>query len=72
MKVTKDILESGKSKRGGWSLKQLRLFGITEFKKGWKSKLTDSNFPEETIAEFLALKDTHLKGGDTPSLFPIT
>ena len=64
MILTNEILEQGKSHRGGWSGKQWRLIGITTNKcKGWKRRLIGKEFPDEVIKEFLSLKDSHLKSG---------
>jgi len=34
MILTKEILESGMSRNGGWSIAQINLFGINTLKKG--------------------------------------
>jgi len=57
--LTKETLEKGKSKRGGWSNEQINLFGVT-MKGRWKKKIVGQIFPKETIDKFLSLKDKHL------------
>ena len=37
--LTNEILEQGKSRNGGYSSKQLEIFGIEKFYKGWKKEL---------------------------------
>ncbi len=62
MNLTKEILEQGKSSNGGWSAKQLRLFGIEyPLDSGWQSAIIDSDFPVEKIEKFLELRNKHLK-----------
>lgn len=61
MILTEEIFEKGKSSNNGWNIKQLRVFGIQTWKKGWKRSLIGKDFPEESINMFLALKDTHFK-----------
>lgn len=59
--LTEEILDSGKSIQGAWNLAQLRLFGFNNFTKGWKWMIIGSEWPSETIAQFLFLKNNHLK-----------
>lgn len=60
MILTNEILKQGKSDNGGWSLNQLRCFGISKFQKGWQRKVIGRNFSNKTITRFLALKNVHL------------
>lgn len=61
MLLTKETLEDGKSRKGGWSLKQFKLFGFDTFpKKGWKGIIIGQEWPDEITIQFLALKDKHL------------
>lgn len=60
MIVTDEILESGKSKNGGWNKKQLLIFGIQSFYSRWKKDLIGKEVADEKIALFLKLKDSHL------------
>lgn len=61
MRVTKEILEQGKSANGAWSAKQLELFGESwpPF-RGWKYRILEQDVSAETIEKFVALKDAHL------------
>jgi hypothetical protein len=58
--LTIEILERGLSRNGGYSSKQLKLFGIEGFPKGWKKGLVGQSFPRELVNEFIELKDRHL------------
>ena len=60
MIITNQIIEQGRSSRGGWSHDQFRCLGEFEFKKGWKKELIGKDIPEEKIKCFLELKDKHL------------
>lgn len=68
MRLTNDIIEQGKSRRNGWSMKQLAVFGIFELKKGWRRNLIGREVSPESIARFLALKDKHLRAVETNQL----
>ena len=64
MILTTDIIDQGRSKRGGWSALQFRALGLTKQDmrvKGWKDKVLGIDMPEESINRFLSLKDQHLK-----------
>jgi hypothetical protein len=60
MILTEEILEKGKSSNNGWNRKQLLILG-EDFKKGWKKRVIENEYPDDIIAEFLLLKDTHFK-----------
>ena len=68
MLITNDIIEYGKSDNGGWSLKQLRVLGLTDefiterglLKKGWKSYLIGMDVPVEIINRFYELRNAHI------------
>lgn len=63
MKLTETMLNNGKSIRGAWSNKQLRILGLRKgfnFNKGWKSQLIGSQITEQQYKDFLELKDKHL------------
>ena len=61
MRLTEEILESGISRNGSWSNKQLKLFGVkVPLRSGWKDRIVGRFFPESTINKFLELKDAHL------------
>lgn len=63
MILTKEIIEQGKSDRGGWSADQFICLGVgkDDKTKGWISRLVGKEFPDANIKEFLALKNNHLK-----------
>lgn len=60
MLITETILYNGKSRNGGWSLKQLKLLGVDYLVKGWKRRIIGTDVPKSNIDRFLALKDAHL------------
>ncbi len=59
--ITKEILDKGCSVNGGYSRKQLELFGIQGFPPGWKKTLIGKVVSVEVVNQFIALKDQHLK-----------
>ena len=59
--ITKEILEAGRSSRGLWSMKQIRMLGVSSFSVSLPKTIIGKEFPEEIVQEFLALKDKHLK-----------
>jgi len=59
--ITKDIIEQGKSRNGGWNLKQLQLFGFDNFRKNWQKMVIGQEWPREIITQFIKLKNAHLK-----------
>lgn len=61
MILTKEIIEQGKSINGGWSVRQIEIFGANQQIKGWRKLISDMDFPEASIKEFLLLKNNHLK-----------
>jgi hypothetical protein len=59
MEWTKERIEQGESKRGGFSYSQLALLGVSlPPKKGWKRKLIGRVVDLETVKTFIALKGT--------------
>lgn len=61
MRLTKQMLLDGKSSRGGWSREQMRLLGVRwPLRKGWMDNVVYEDFPDETIRQFLELRDMHL------------
>jgi hypothetical protein len=64
--ITSETLEKGLSKNGGYSLKQLNLFGVKKFSKGWEKDLIGRSFSRELVNQFIDLKDRHL--GIEPNL----
>lgn len=73
MRITEDLMNQGKSCRGGWSNKQLRALGLPEnyiskkdggLVKGWRQYLLSQNASDMQVSEFLALKNKHLKNAN--------
>jgi len=59
--LTKDHLMAARSQLGGYSNKQLAFIGLKmPLEKAWRKSVVGKQFPEEAIAEFIALKDAHL------------
>ena len=58
MILTREIIEQGKSERGGWSSDQFFCLGISknDKTKGWIKRLVGQDFSEENIKQFLILK----------------
>ncbi len=64
--ITETLLKQGKSRNGGWSIKQLRELGVSTGKRGqlpkkWKRKLICKSVYNEQAERFISLKDKHLK-----------
>ncbi len=68
MVVTEELLERGKSIRGGWSREQFHVLGI-DFppSKGWKKSILGEYISEIDANFFVELKDAHStrKDGNT-------
>lgn len=61
VELTFDMIQAGKSSRGGWNAKQLQLFDVFyPLSKGWIGRLIGKTVTKESHEEFLKLKDTHL------------
>lgn len=60
VKLTHELIEQARSSNGGWSLQQLRIFGIYNFKKGWKKEIVNRYYESNDIERFVKLKDVHL------------
>lgn len=60
IRITSKLLMLGISCKGGWSMKQLSLLGITKLYKGWKKQLVGTKFPQSVINQFIELKDKHI------------
>ena len=74
--VTQELIDKGKSVRGGWSAAQLRvLLPEREFtdcyfpKKGWQFRAIGTRITQEKADQFLALKDKHIAAGTKPLEF---
>jgi len=54
MILSKEIIEKGKSERGGWNRYQLGLLGIPwPPVRGWQGTIIGRDFPEQAIRNFL-------------------
>lgn len=60
MLLTDEIVDNAMSINGGWNLKQMNALGLPQWQRGWRKKLVGHDFSEESINEFLLLKDSHL------------
>lgn len=62
VELTIELFNQGRSIRGSWSAKQLKIFGLdfNHLESGWKKKLIGRYFLEKDIKEFIRLKDNHL------------
>jgi len=59
--VTRELLEEGMSRNGGWNRQQLEVLGVSwPLQSGWRRCLLGKVVSAEAIAEFLALRDAHL------------
>jgi len=60
--VSHELLEAGRSDRGSWSKRQLQLLGASyPLRTGWKQQILGREISEQAAAEFIALKNQHLK-----------
>ena len=60
------VLELGKSSRGAWSSRQIRLLGLPglgsgKLQKGWRHDLPGRWVEMEKLERFVALRDAHLR-----------
>ena len=63
LRMSEALLNAGMSKNGGWSDKQIAVFGVTRFQNpGWRKQIVGREFPIPVIEKFLAMKDAHLLG----------
>lgn len=62
VRVDERLFEAGKSRRGGWSRKQVSLLGVPwPLKDGWKQRALGGLVTRERAREFVKLRDGHLK-----------
>lgn len=62
MKLTEEHLQQARSINGGWSRKQVEVLGIGwPLEYGWKQDVLGQDFHPEDIADFISLKDAHIK-----------
>ena len=53
MKLTNEIIESGKTERGAWTRAQFLILGIEwPPKGGWKGRIIGCEYSEETVKKF--------------------
>lgn len=60
--LTREMIEAGKSSRGGWSNKQVQQLGLPslEGQKGWQERLVGTEVEAERYQRFLDLTDAHI------------
>lgn len=67
MKLTHEIIESGRSERGGWRAAQLQALGVPwPPQKGWKRRLIGFEITDEQHRAFLAARGTVPTVGNVP------
>lgn len=63
MIVTDELIESGKSVRGGWTQPQLALLGISwPPRTGWKARAIGQQISEVDAKSFVALRKINATG----------
>ena len=56
--ITNAFIDSGKSSKGAWNARQLRLLGVEwPPQKGWKCDIIGTKIVKEAAEQFLALRD---------------
>ena len=61
IKITRDLLDSGRSSRGAWSKAQVVALGVAyPPKHGWPKRLIGTFVDAVKVRKFLSLKDEHL------------
>lgn len=62
VQVTWELLEEGRSSRGGWSRKQVSLFRVPwPLQTGWAKRLIGTWVSAEAAERFLRLRDRHFE-----------
>ena len=62
IELSREMIQQGRSSKGGYSKAQLELLGVKwPPKKGWIDKKIAKKFDEEKIKQFIELRDAHLK-----------
>lgn len=72
MILTKEIFYEGISSRGGWNSKQVAVLGESMKVGGWVGRVIGKDYPEETINQFLKLKDAHLSKKTESKFVPVS
>jgi hypothetical protein len=68
VRVTADLIQAGRSERGGWSKVQLAILGVSwPPPAGWKSEVIGRVIPRTEADRFVRLRDGGSQSG--PSLF---
>jgi len=68
MILTLELLEKGKSTKGGFNSAQIKELGTyAKNNKGWYRGLIGKEIPDENYTQFLRLKDAHLKNKFKPN-----
>lgn len=61
VRVTREVLERGKSRRGGWSREQMSALGEGwPLEGGWRTRILSRLVKQSQVERFLSLKDSHL------------
>lgn len=62
--LTRDFIDQGRSRYGGWSREQLALLGVGwPAQKGWARKHVGKSISQHAAIRFLALKNAHIVSG---------
>ena len=60
--ITQELINQGKSARGGWSRAQLLLLGISwPPKNGWRKEVHGLHITLDAAAKFIGMKNNHIK-----------
>lgn len=60
--ITEELIESGKSERGGWTKAQLAILGVSwPPESGWKRKVIGAIIPQSEALRFVELRNTATK-----------
>jgi hypothetical protein len=64
VEITQELFDAGKSYRGGWSAKQLKVIGIEwPPEKGWMQKAMGKRIPDSDAQLFIQLRKTKVPAG---------
>jgi hypothetical protein len=68
VRIDDALLAAGRSRNGAWSRQQLALLGLRwPLKPGWQRRLVGRQIDEAQARQFVALRDTHLSEGPSPT-----
>lgn len=69
MQITEELLERGKSDRGGWNREQLKIIGVDwPPAYGWKSRVIGKQIAGDHARQFLALRGVRFRRGNRRSV----